>query len=72
MPEFSHLADWWNQRARGLGGTLHIPMSCGGEENLMCLRSDRYYGDDIFFHEAAHAVAVGLISQFSHWSRICL
>ena len=58
IPEFSHLPDWWNQRARGLGGTLHIPVSCGGEENLMCMREDRYYGDDIFFHETAHAVAV--------------
>ncbi|XP_065062838.1 uncharacterized protein LOC135689516 [Rhopilema esculentum] len=57
IPEFSHLPAWWNQRARGLGGTLHIPVSCGGEENLLCLRQDRYYGDDIFFHEAAHAVA---------------
>ena len=58
IPEFSHLPDWWNKRARGLGGTLHIPVSCGGEENLLCLREDRYYGDDIFFHETAHAVAV--------------
>jgi len=57
IPEFSHLPDWWNKRARGLGGTLHIPVSCGGEENLLCLREDRYYGDDIFFHETAHAVA---------------
>ena len=52
------MPDWWNRRARGLGGTLRIPVSCGGEENLLCLRNDRYYGDDIFFHETAHAVAV--------------
>jgi len=32
-------------------------VSCGGEENLLCLKEDRSHGDDIFFHEAAHAVA---------------
>jgi len=57
IPEFSHLPAWWNQRARGLGGVLGRPISCGGEENVLCLRQDRYYGDDIFFHEAAHGVA---------------
>ncbi|XP_057301129.1 uncharacterized protein LOC130635707 [Hydractinia symbiolongicarpus] len=57
IPEFSHLPSWYNQRARGLGGVLGRPISTGGEENLLCLRQDRYYGDDIFFHEAAHNVA---------------
>ena len=58
IPEFRHLPSWWNKRARGLGGTLQIPISIGGEENLLCLPEDRYYGDDIFVHEVAHAVAV--------------
>ena len=58
IPEFRHLPNWWNNRARGLGGTLHIPISTGGEENLLCLPTDRYRGDDIFFHEASHSVAV--------------
>lgn len=57
IPEFSHLPAWWNQRARGLGGVLGRPISTGGEENILCMRKDRYYGDDIFFHEAAHGVA---------------
>ena len=26
----------WDERARGLGGTLHIPVSSGAEENVMC------------------------------------
>lgn len=57
IPEFSNLPNWWNTRARGLGGTLQNPISTGGEENLLCLQSDRYFGDDIFFHESAHSVA---------------
>ena len=67
IPEFNHLPKWWDQRARGLGGEIGRPMSCGGEENVLCLRSDRYYGDDIFFHEAAHNVAV---SSLFHYIKI--
>jgi len=62
IPEFSHLPNWWNQRARGLGGVLGRPISTGGEENVLCLRQDRYFGDDIFFHEASHGVAVCIAS----------
>lgn len=70
IPEFSHLPAWWNQRARGLGGVLGRAVSCGGEENVLCLRQDRYYGDDIFFHEAAHGVAeVGLAGGLPHLYR---
>ena len=57
IPEFSNLPSWWNTRARGLGGMLSNPISTGGEENLLCKTNDRYYGDDIFFHESAHSVA---------------
>ena len=64
IPEFSHLPAWWNTRARGLGGVLGRAVSCGGEENVLCLRKDRYYGDDIFFHEAAHGVAVSGMFSF--------
>lgn len=57
IPEHSHLPAWWNTRARGLGAMVGIPVSTGGEENLLCLSRDRYRGDDIYFHEASHAVA---------------
>lgn len=68
IPEFSHLPASWNTRARGLGGELHKPMSCGGEENLLCKASDRYRGDDIFFHESAHGVGeVALKYGFNGW-----
>lgn len=60
IPEHSYLPDWWNRRARGLGATLDKPISTGGEENILCRPSDRYYGggrgEDIFLHEFAHAV----------------
>ena len=36
------------------------PISTGGEENILCRPSDRYYGggrgEDIFLHEFAHAI----------------
>uniref|UniRef100_A0A7M5V838 Uncharacterized protein n=1 Tax=Clytia hemisphaerica TaxID=252671 RepID=A0A7M5V838_9CNID len=62
LPEHSNLPSWYNiGYARGLGATLVRPFSSGGEENILCLKKDRYYKDDIFFHEAAHGVAeVGL------------
>jgi len=56
VPEHRHLGASWNARARGLGATTHIPISTGGEENLMCSPRDRYRGNDIYFHESAHMI----------------
>jgi len=56
IPEHRHLGAGWNARARGLGATTHIPISTGGEENLMCSPKDRYRGNDIYFHESAHMI----------------
>ena len=36
----------WDERARGLGGTLHIPVSSAGEENVMCHDDDRIGSTD--------------------------
>ncbi len=44
--------DYWDKRARGLGG---IVTSCG-EENLLNLRGDRYYNENILIHEFGHAI----------------
>ncbi|PIK56729.1 hypothetical protein BSL78_06371 [Apostichopus japonicus] len=55
IPEHSFLPPFWNTRARGLGGTLQIPVSTGAEENVLCLRSDGYR-EDIFLHEFAHGI----------------
>lgn len=41
-----------DQRTRGMGGRL---TSCG-EENLLKLEKDKYYGRDICLHEFAHAI----------------
>ncbi len=41
-----------NQRARGLGGQV----ASAGEENLICLRKDRYRGESILIHEFAHTI----------------
>jgi alpha-glucosidase len=41
-----------DQRTRGMGGLM---TSCG-EENLLNLRADRYFGRDICTHEFAHCI----------------
>jgi hypothetical protein len=65
MPEYRILKDDpgidWDRRARGLGASLDVPLVSGAEENLLCYRRDRYYGESIFLHEFAHALKnVGL------------
>jgi alpha-glucosidase len=50
LPEYNGLTV--DQRTRGLGGRL---VSCG-EENLLKLEDDHYYGRDILVHEFAHAI----------------
>ncbi len=44
--------DYWDKRARGLGGRI---TSCG-EENLLNLRGDRYFNENILIHEFAHCI----------------
>ena len=50
LPEYNGLTR--DQRTRGMGGRL---TSCG-EENLLRLQKDRYFGRDICVHEFAHAI----------------
>ena len=52
IPEHSMLSDWWNKRARGLGGN---PVTCG-EENVLNFEGDKYTGESILMHEFAHAI----------------
>lgn len=61
LPEWQHdkgkpLAEYHgltrDQRTRGMGGRL---TSCG-EENLLKLKQDRYYGRDICLHEFSHSI----------------
>ena len=50
LPEYH--GETIDQRTRGMGGRL----TSVGEENLLKLKSDRYYGRDILVHEFAHAI----------------
>lgn len=50
LPEYNGLTI--DQRTRGMGGQLS---SCG-EENLLKLKTDRYFGRDICVHEFSHAI----------------
>jgi len=46
----------WNERARGLGGTVARPATSCAEENLLCEKEDRYRGENILVHELAHGM----------------
>ena len=68
LPEYHGLTV--DQRTRGLGGRL---VSCG-EENLLQLTNDHYYGRDILVHEFAHAirqygVPLAVVEQFNEQYR---
>jgi alpha-glucosidase len=63
IPEHSRLRpkEYWDRRARGLGGTPFIPTTSCAEENLLGYQEDRYNGESILVHEFAHTIhEVGL------------
>jgi len=66
MPEYAHMDNqYWDQRARGLGGGKNNPFTTDAEENLLCLTWDRYYGESIAVHEVAHTISLaGLGDNF--------
>jgi len=61
VPEHGHLTpeDYWDERARGLGGTPHAPCSSGAEESVMCEspKTNAYFGENILLHEFTHGIA---------------
>ncbi len=66
IPEHAHLANDttinWDVRARGLGGTVKLPLTTCAEENLLCYQIDKYHAEDILIHEFAHTIhGVGII-----------
>lgn len=66
IPEHAHLENDttlnWDVRARGLGGTLKMPLTTCAEENLLCYQIDKYHAEDILIHEFAHTIhGVGII-----------
>lgn len=56
LPEFeelytTHPGTDWNRLGRSFPGSEEIPVAAGAEENLLCLDSDRYEGEDMFVRD---------------------
>ena len=58
VPEHSRLKpkEYWDARARGLGGSQHDPVCSCGEENLLAFEGDPYSAECILIHEFAHNI----------------
>ncbi len=60
IPEHAFLANDpntdWDKRARGLGGTVAVPITTCAEENVLCYPVDSYRNEDIFVHEFGHTI----------------
>jgi alpha-glucosidase len=60
IPEHAYLANDtslnWDVRARGLGGTLDLPLTTCSEENILAYQIDKYHAEDILIHEFAHTI----------------
>jgi hypothetical protein len=56
VSEFPNIApkDYWDARARGLGGSESDPLCSCGEENLLSYPGDPYSTECILIHEFAH------------------
>ncbi|MDR2498171.1 MAG: hypothetical protein LBD28_01885 [Tannerellaceae bacterium] len=69
IPEHAYLANDtalnWDVRARGLGGSLRLPLSTCAEENILAYQIDKYHAEDILIHEFAHTIHfVGIAPVF--------
>jgi len=60
--------DYWDERARGLGGVPSKPCSSGAEESVMCesWATNSYFGENILLHEFTHGIA-RLGFKFLRW-----
>ena len=60
VPEYRYLRDdpnqYWDQRARGLGGNVFHRLTSTSEENVLCYPDDGYQGQDLLVHEFAHTI----------------
>ena len=58
MPGYEGVAakDYWDARARGLGGSERDPFCSCGEENLLGYPGDPYEKENILIHEFAHNI----------------
>lgn len=79
QPEFHRLAadpvpdvrglpprDYWDARARGLGGSESDPFCSCGEENLLCYPGDPYATESILIHEFAHTIHLRGLANVDH------
>ena len=58
IPEYSQLKpkDYWDARARGLGGSREEPVCSCAEENILAYEGDPYSTENILIHEFAHNI----------------
>ena len=58
IPEYSHFdnPDYWDRRARGLGGSRTDPVCSCAEENVLAYPGDPYSTENILIHEFAHNI----------------
>ncbi|MEQ8762808.1 MAG: hypothetical protein RL885_02695 [Planctomycetota bacterium] len=58
IPEYAHMKpkDYWDRRARGLGGSQTDPVCSSAEENLLAYPGDPYHAECILIHEFAHNI----------------
>jgi hypothetical protein len=58
IPEYVHLEpkEFWDARARGLGGSQDDPVCSCAEENLLAYDGDPYSTENILIHEFAHNI----------------
>lgn len=65
LPGWQHMKpkDYWDARARGMGGSQRDPLCSCGEENLLGYPGDPYSTENILIHEFAHNIHLrGMIS----------
>jgi hypothetical protein len=58
VPEYAHFEpkDYWDARARGLGGSQRDPLCSVAEENVLGYPGDPYRTECILIHEFAHNI----------------
>ncbi len=58
LPEWAWMTpkDYWDARARGMGGSGDDPLCSCGEENLLAYPGDPYAAENILIHEFAHNI----------------